>query len=584
MTYYERPLDFITDQGWKHRTKGSEIIATCPLCEKEEHLYMNGETGQWKCHHCGEKGNLYQLKKKLGLIGTDRSITSIGQVIGSAKKIISVDQVEKFHKNLLADQEALDYCRQDRKWSSEIIDRLKLGLRTDSRGKWIAYPYLRGGSCAGVKFRILPAYLKNYPQRFERERGCESILYNTDALQQYDEVILLSGESDLVSALTLGFENVIATSVGETGLPPAAVDALSKKPKIWALFDNDTTGPKGAREVARRIGYERTFNAVLPEGTKDVNEFLIKGAQRSDLQRILDCSKQFDVPSIVSLDQALDQLTEEKTLGTRDCIEEVTGWPTLNKKLGAWRGGNLIVVSGPQGTGKTTFVLNALTHWAQSSYPALLYCLEMTIAELVQHLLCSYYQRIEKEITPALIEQARHDLANWPLYLGANPRITEMRAITEMLKQAVKRYGLKLLAFDNLHMLARSVDHRSEEIGVITKSFKLLAMEMEIPLILIAQPRKLTPGKVMTPWDLKDSVDIFSDADQIILLHRELIGSTCEKNAVQSAVEGAEIYDSKTLVRIAKSRHMAGKDALLYFEGAQHRFREILPDDLQSMR
>jgi replicative DNA helicase len=133
-------------------------------------------------------------------------------------------------------------------------------------------------------------------------------------------------------------------------------------------------------------------------------------------------------------------------------------------------------------------------------------------------------------------------------------------------------------------MLARSVDHRSEEIGVITKSFKLLAMEMEIPLILIAQPRKLTPGKVMTPWDLKDSVDIFSDADQIILLHRELIGSTCEKNAVQSAVEGAEIYDSKTLVRIAKSRHMAGKDALLYFEGAQHRFREILPDDLQSMR
>jgi archaellum biogenesis ATPase FlaH len=433
-----------------------------------------------------------------------------------------------------------------------------------------------------MKFRILPAYLKNYPKRFEREPGCESILFNADAVQGHDEVILLSGESDLISALTIGFENVVATSVGENGLPAAAVDALSKKSKVWALFDNDKTGPKGAREAAKRIGYERTFNAVLPEGTKDVNQFLIQGAQRLDLQRILNSSKQFDVPSIVGLEQALDQLAVEKTTGAPDRLQAVTAWPTLNKKLGSWRAGNLIVVSGPQGTGKTSLVLNVLSHWAEQGYPALLYCLEMTIAELVQYVLCAHYQRIEDEITPTLIEQARHGLANWPLYLGANPRITEIRAITEMLMQAVRRYGLKLLAFDNLHMLARSVDHRSEEVGVITKTFKLLAMEMEIPLILIAQPRKLTPGKVMTPWDLKDSVDIFSDADQIILLHRELVASTNDKSAVAAASEGAEIYDSKTLVRIAKSRHMAGKDALLYFEGAQHRFRELQAQELSK--
>lgn len=580
----DNPVEFLTSQGWAFKRSGEELITTCPLCEepehKPEHLYVHSQTGVWKCHRCGESGNLYKLKKRLVLIG-DRNITSIGQAMGSSKKTIPADRVEKFHKSLLEDQEAMDYCQQERQWSLEIIRRLKLGLRTDSRGKWIAYPYLRGGVCAGMKFRILPAYLKNYPKRFERESGCESILYNVDALAQHDEIILLSGESDLASALTFGFENVVATSIGETGLPASAVDALSKKSKIWTLFDTDTSGSKGAREAARRIGYERTFEAKLPSGVKDVNEYLMQGGKRSDFQAILDSARQFDVPSIVSIDQALDSLRDEKTIGTWDQLQDVTAWPTLSKKLGSWRTGNLIVVSGPQGTGKTTFVLNMLSHWAGQGYPALLYCLEMTIAELVQHVLCAHYQRIEDEVTPMLIERARQDLMNWPLYLGANPRVTETKAITEMLRQAVRRYGLKLLAFDNLHMLARSVDHRSEEIGVITKSFKLLAMEMEIPLILIAQPRKLTPGKVMTPWDLKDSVDIFSDADQIILLHRELIGSSCDKSAVESATEGAEIYDPKTLVRIAKSRHMPGKDALLYFEGAQHRFREIESDDLK---
>jgi replicative DNA helicase len=240
------------------------------------------------------------------------------------------------------------------------------------------------------------------------------------------------------------------------------------------------------------------------------------------------------------------------------------------------------VISGPQGIGKTSFTLNILSHWAQKGHPALFYCLEMGIEELVQHVLCAFYRCTEEQVTPEVIEHARRDLVTWPLYLGANPRITESKATAELLRHAVRRYGLRLLAFDNLHMLARSADHRSEEVGIITKTFKLLAMEMEIPLILIAQPRKLMPGKVMTPWDLKDSVDIYSDADQILLLHRELIGSTNDKSAVAGAIEGAEIYSPKALVRLAKARHMASRDVLLHFEGAQHRFRESCPDESKA--
>ena len=101
-------------------------------------------------------------------------------------------------------------------------------------------------------------------------------------------------------------------------------------------------------------------------------------------------------------------------------------------------------------------------------------------------------------------------------------------------------------------------------------------MELEIPIILIAQPRKLEPGKVMSGYDLKDSVDIFSDADQIILLHREHLGAVKDGKAVEAAEQGTgDNYDPKTLVRPAKARHQRSSDAVLYLEGAQHRFREL---------
>jgi hypothetical protein len=466
-----------------------------------------------------------------------------------------------------------------------MVQRFKLGLRVDGRGKWLAYPWWRRGECVGTKYRILPAYQDAFPQRFEREAGCESILFNVDALTQHEEILLASGESDALALLTLGFDNVVATTTGETSLPASAVDSLSKKIRVLIPFDNDATGQKGAREIGKRLGFDRTWLVTLPAGVKDVNDFLIQGGTREGFEAQLGGAVQFDVPTIVSVAQALDALEEVARLGAWDRIEDTTPWLSVNRLLGVWHPGDLNVFAAPYGTGKTTFLLNIAAHWAQRGFPVLFYCLEMPIRTLIAKVVRAHYQcpsteEQDVEAVPMdVIERARQDLAEWPLYLGSDPRLEDREETFDLLRQAVRRYALRLVIFDNLGFLARSVEHRHEEIGLLSKAFKRFAMELEIPVVLVAQPRKLLPDHVMTAWDIKDSADIPADGDQVVLLHRECLASTSGAKAVQSAGTGSANYSPLTLVRLDKGRIRMTRDTVLYCEGAQHRFREIETDE-----
>ena len=191
----------------------------------------------------GER-NLYQLRKRLGLdAGT---VQSLGQALKATPQRIPLDRVDAIHKALLGDAEAMEYATKTRGWSLDVLKRVKVGLRVDGRGKWLAFPWWRRGECVGMKYRILPAHQAAYPQRFDREPGCESVLFNTDALGAHEEILLASGESDALSLLTLDFANVVATTTGEGTLPASAIDPLSKKARVLIVYDNDAAGQKGA--------------------------------------------------------------------------------------------------------------------------------------------------------------------------------------------------------------------------------------------------------------------------------------------------------------------------------------------------
>src|SRR2546425_1984433 len=249
-------LAFIEARGWPYRRHGDELETTCPFCKKPRHLYLNAVSGLWKCQRCAAGGNLHQLRERLGLSNT-HGVQSFRQALGTQPKRMPRSQVDAMHQALLADVEALSYCTQVRRWSLDVIKRMKIGLRLDQRGKWLAFPWWRRGEPAGMKYRILPAFEQAVPDRFEREAGYESILFNVDALDRDDEVILASGESDALALLTMGFENVVAMTTGESSLPASAVDALAQKRRGPPALGHSAPAQKGGPSGGKRTGLAR---------------------------------------------------------------------------------------------------------------------------------------------------------------------------------------------------------------------------------------------------------------------------------------------------------------------------------------
>ena len=274
--------EYIRQKGFEHRIQSGQIVLkSCPFCgDGKGHFYIDPDEGAFFCHKCNERGNLITLQKLLGDYERQRGTRYMSQEPqGTVNKAFS-DQGERSivlggkesvedHERLLNDPDALAYITETRGISIETAKHFKIGLNVErDGGRWLSIPHYEGGKLVNVKYRSLPPAKKT----FRRISGCRSVLFNADALKDQEEVSLTEGELDAITLWDQGIKNVVATTTGAGSFDPEWIDQLETVNKIFLCYDPDEPGQKGAREVARRLGYERCFNVALPDG-RDVNDF-----------------------------------------------------------------------------------------------------------------------------------------------------------------------------------------------------------------------------------------------------------------------------------------------------------------------
>jgi replicative DNA helicase len=235
------------------------------------------------------------------------------------------------------------------------------------------------------------------------------------------------------------------------------------------------------------------------------------------------------------LAQSLDHL--EALVERGETITGVaTGYADLDERLAGLQRSNLVVVGARPSMGKTSMALGMVTHAAvHNRVPVLMFSLEMSHLELTQRMLCSEARvdairmrngRLLESDWPK-ISNAIGRLGDAPIYLDDNPNVTimDIRAKARRLKA---REGLGLVVVDYLQLMtghSRSrAENRQVEVSEISRGLKVLARELDIPVVALSQlSRNLEMRQDKRPVlaDLRESGSIEQDADVVLFIYRD---------------------------------------------------------------
>lgn len=287
-------------------------------------------------------------------------------------------------------------------------------------------------------------------------------------------------------------------------------------------------------------------NSTLRKLIKASNDIISMGYGASDsLDDILNVAEKkiFDI-SQDRMSQDFKPISEVLTSVTA-MIEEVyskgseitgldTGFIDLNKKLGGFHKSDLILIAARPGMGKTAFALNLVANVAiRSKSSVAVFSLEMSKEQLVQRLLSSQSNVALDNISKGKIADdewkkltdAMTVLSSSHIFIDDTPgiKVSEIRSKCRKLKM---EKGLDMIMIDYLQLMEADgrADNRQQEVSKISRSLKILAKEMNCPVIALSQlSRNTESGKDHMPKlsDLRDSGAIEQDADIVMFIYRD---------------------------------------------------------------
>lgn len=230
----------------------------------------------------------------------------------------------------------------------------------------------------------------------------------------------------------------------------------------------------------------------------------------------------------------------EATMGIIDANDSgnlkatATGfWELDHLTAGGFHPGELIVISGRTGHGKSTLALDLIRSAAiQQNKPALLFSMQDSTENVITRIMCAEadvsYSAVQRGTATddqfvRLMERVTA-IENAPIFI--NDTDTTLPAILEESRQAGKGHDLGLIVVDDLNLMTagRTVESRYQEVAEFTRSLKRLAKELNVPVVAVSQFRRGIEdrGDDAYPvlWDMRDSGTLEQDADIVILVNR----------------------------------------------------------------
>ena len=209
-----------------------------------------------------------------------------------------------------------------------------------------------------------------------------------------------------------------------------------------------------------------------------------------------------------------------------------TGFIDIDRLIAGLRPSEFIVLAARPSMGKTALALNFALRAAAENHPILIFSLEQSKNELAERLLCMQSRvnghrlrtgELQEADTDALM-RAASEMDQYPIWIDptATRTVTQMMAVARRIK---RRKGLELIVIDYLQLIEPDDVRvpREQQVARISKKIKVLAKDLDVPVLALAQLNRsveMRPDKTPKLSDLRESGSVEQDADVIMFLNR----------------------------------------------------------------
>ena len=461
--------------------------------------------------------------------------------------------------------------------------------------------FTRGGHTTAAT--LDPAKRAQLPQNIEAEQSVlAACMLNTEVVEEL--VLKLKPENFFRPAHRIIFESIYDLTIRRIPVDPIAlVDTLQAKGQLEAvggrayiaeIADNTfaLTNWQRHADIVKRTAILRELvyaaadiNALAYDAPDDLNQ-VVEEAEKT----LFNVTEKRVSSSFVKMDALVTDAFEEisKLAAQGDHMAGVpTGFRDVDNLFHGLRGGDLVILAARPGVGKTSFALNMAVNAAKSGAAVAFFSLEMSAGQLVQRILCAEARVSLSKIRGGFVAEgdwgaiadASNTLSKLEIYIDDSPglSILEARAKARRELRHAAGQGKGLIIVDYLQLMqppaVRKDGNRAVEVGEISRGLKVLAKEMDMPVIALSQLSRAVEmrGKKRPMLsDLRESGSIEQDADIVMFIDRSM-------DEMEAESEDRPDLGTAELI-VAKHRNGATKDITLAFNPEYTKFMDFIDD------
>ena len=337
-------------------------------------------------------------------------------------------------------------------------------------------------------------------------------------------------------------------------------------------------------DIVKRDSMLRKLIKGSTEIIKECSSSMESGSALAYAEKIVyDISNNADTSEVVKISSVLpevmnkfDELSKNKS--TYHGIK--TGFKGLDNLLNGLHGSDLMILAARPAMGKTSFAMNIIEAVASQGYTCAVFSLEMGKEQLAQRMMCSvagvsmeHALKGKMNKTEWLkIAKAREVLSNAKIYIDDSSLITPEQVLSKC-RRLKKKAGLDLVMIDYIQLMnpSKRSDSRQQDISDISRNLKILAKELNVPVLALSQLSRAVEARKGRPQlaDLRESGAIEQDADIVMFIHRP------DKVATEKELAEGKIQQNVAEIIVEKHRNGPQGIVKLYFKGECTKFLNL---------